>query len=353
MTWRELSPKQLNELKEPLIIDVRSPCEHEEERILSSINVPLLSDGERAHVGTVYAQEGELSAKRLALKYISPKIPDIVDSIFAMRTHGQSLVIHCWRGGLRSEAVASFLSVVGLDCFRLTGGYKAWRKEVIEYLEVTEWSFAVVALQGLTGVGKTEVLKELAASGANVIDLEGLANHRGSAFGGIGLGKQPTQKNFEAAIYDRLRFIDGGTVFMEAEGRKIGSLNLPKRLLSLINTQPKILVTGSMEARKARLVEEYAQQAGIARQHALDSLNKLKERLGGQTITELRELAEEGKLEEIAERLLVAYYDPLYGKHIEQAAPYILTVLGDNPAQAASQIRQFVSARSGVSNVRG
>jgi len=344
MTWRELSAKQLNDLKDPLIIDVRSPGEHEAERILDSTNVPLLSDSERAEVGTVYVRQGELLAKMLALRYISPKIPDIVDSISAMRQHGQAIVVHCWRGGLRSEAVASFLSVVGFDCFRLTGGYKAWRKETIRFLEVTDWPFGVLVLQGLTGTGKTEILKELDKLGMQVLDLEGLANHRGSAFGGVGLGKQPTQKNFEAAIYDKLRIINGGIVFMEAEGRKIGSLNLPKRLLTLITAQPKVLITGSMEVRKTRLVQDYAQQTEEARQHALDSLNKLKERLGGQTVTELNELAQMSKLDEVAERLLVAYYDPLYSKHIALTAPYVMTVSGDDPAQAASQICQFVSS---------
>lgn len=351
MTWRELSPRQLSDLNDPLIIDVRSPGEHDAERILGSTNVPLLSNEERAEVGTVYVRQGEMLAKMMALRYISPKIPDIVDRISAMRKHGQPIVVHCWRGGLRSEAVASFLSVVGFDCFRLTGGYKAWRKQVIEFLEVNDWSFSVIVLQGLTGSGKTEILKELDKLGMQVLDLEGLANHRGSAFGGIGLGKQPSQKNFEAAIYDKLKGINGGVVFMEAEGRKIGNLNLPKRLLSLIDTQPKILVIGSMEARKARLMQDYAQQSVEARQHALDSLDRLKERLGGQMISELRALADEGKLVEVAERLLTAYYDPLYGRHIAQTAPYVLTVSGDDPKGAASQLNQFASARRGVVDV--
>ncbi|MBX9877509.1 MAG: tRNA 2-selenouridine(34) synthase MnmH [Candidatus Obscuribacterales bacterium] len=349
MTWRELSPKQFNELKDALVIDVRSPCEYEEERILSAVNVPLLSDMERAQVGMLYKAEGELPAKRLALKFISPKIPEIVDRIFGMRKHGQPLVVHCWRGGLRSEAVASFLSVVGLDCFRLTGGYKAWRKEVIEFLESGDWTFNAVVLQGLTGTGKTEILNELEELGMQVLDLEGLANHRGSAFGGIGLGKQPTQKNFEAAIYDRLKAVKGGVVFLEAEGRKIGNLNLPKRLLDCISSQPKVLITGSIETRTARLVQEYAQQTDVARQHALNSLNRLRERLGGQTIAELRELAEEGKLNQVAERLLVAYYDPLYSRQIAEMAPYAVTISGDDPAAAASQICQSVASELGVS----
>ncbi len=344
MTWRELSPKQFNELKDALVIDVRSPCEYEEERILSAVNVPLLSDVERAQVGTLYKAEGELPAKRLALKFISPKIPEIVDRIFGMRKHGQPLVVHCWRGGLRSEAVASFLSVVGLDCFRLTGGYKAWRKQVIEFLGETELPFTVVALQGLTGVGKTDILKELSKLGFSVLDLEGLANHRGSVFGGIGLNQQPSQKNFEAAIYDKLRIINSGVVFMEAEGRKIGRLSLPKRLLSLIADAPKVLIDGSMEARTTRLVADYAGGAdGNFRKEALDSLSRLKERLGGQAVGELSILLEQGRLQEIAEFLLSQYYDPLYKKQIALAGPYLLTVSGDEPVKAATELAEWQS----------
>ncbi|MBX9770862.1 MAG: tRNA 2-selenouridine(34) synthase MnmH [Candidatus Obscuribacterales bacterium] len=343
MTWRELSPKQLSELKDPLIIDVRSPSEHDDERILGSMNVPLLSDIERAEVGTLYVQQGEVLAKRLALKYISPKIPEIVDTIFAERKQGQTIVVHCWRGGLRSEAVASFLSVVGFDCFRLTGGYKAWRKEVIEFLDVSEWPFTAVVLQGLTGAGKTDILKELEKIGCNVLDLEELANHRGSAFGGMGQGKQPTQKNFEAAIYDRLKPIRSGVVFMEAEGRKVGNLNVPKRLLQIINTAPKVLVTGTKTVRIARLVDDYAVRIDEAfRAQALAALSRLKERLGGQAVAELASQFEENKLAEVVERLLLEYYDPLYGRHIDKTAPYALTVSGDEPAEAARLVSQIV-----------
>lgn len=343
MTWRELSPNQLHGLKEPLIVDVRSPSEHADERILGSLNVPLLSDAERAEVGTVYVQQGELDAKRLALTYISPKIPSIVDTIFQERKHGRPIVVHCWRGGLRSEAVASFLSVVGLDCFRLTGGYKAWRKEVIEFLGEQPWTFKAVVLQGLTGTGKTDILQALEKLGFNVLDLEGMANHRGSAFGGIGLGNQPSQKNFEAAIFDRLRSVKS-LVFLEAEGRKVGKLNVPKRLLELIGAAPKILITGTLEIRTKRLVSAYSgDQDENVRSEALASLARLKERLGGQTVNELAALLDEGDWNTLAQRLLSEYYDPLYAKHIEATGPFALTVSGDQPAKAAAEIAEFAS----------
>ena len=127
MTWRELTAEQLYTLRDPLVVNVRSPCEFASESIPGAVNVPLLNDEERAEVGTTYVQIGEMVARRVALKLISPKIPDIVDRILTLRRSGQPTVIHCWRGGLRSEAVASFLAIIGIDCWRLTGGYKSWR----------------------------------------------------------------------------------------------------------------------------------------------------------------------------------------------------------------------------------
>src|ERR1700733_13478917 len=196
MTWREINVERLLSLKDALVIDVRSPCEHAAERIPDSTNVPLLSDQERKTVGTVYAEQGEVAARILALRLISPKIPEIVDQILALRVSGSSIVVHCWRGGLRSEAVASFLTVVGVDCWRLTGGYKAWRKHVINDFARDEYQFMPVILHGRTGTGKTAILKQLQDCRLHVLDLEALCHHRGSAFGALGLAEQPTQKNF-------------------------------------------------------------------------------------------------------------------------------------------------------------
>ncbi len=165
MTWREQSADRLFELKDPLIIDVRSPCEFKAEYIPNAVNVALLQDDERAVVGTTYAVEGEMVARRQALKIISPKIPDLVDRILELKKPGQHIVIHCWRGGLRSETVASFLTVVGIDCWRLTGGFKAWRKTVINDFAEDKYRFTPIILHGRTGTGKSDLLCALEKTG--------------------------------------------------------------------------------------------------------------------------------------------------------------------------------------------
>lgn len=351
MSWRELNADQLNKLRHPLIVDVRSPCEHEEERIVGSVNIPLLSNEERVQVGTVYAQNGEMQARRLAVNIISPKIPDIIDQIFALRRSGQALVVHCWRGGLRSEVVASMLSVVGLECFRLTGGYKAWRKQVLTDFQNDFYEFQLIVLHGFTGVGKTEVLRELKKSGQNVLDLESLANHRGSVFGGMGLGVQPTQKNFEAELWQCLDSFDCKLVFVEAESRKIGKLALPDCVFNRIQSGVPILVNGSMDSRANRIIDDYCQIGSESAEEAKRSLLQLKERLGRRKAQELQELFEQDRRQEAVRELLMHYYDPLYTKEIERHRPFAFEVCADNPVQAAAQILQWAEAlQSGSAN---
>lgn len=339
MTWRELSPEQLIDLKNAVVIDVRSPCEHVAESIPGAINIPLLDDAERAEVGTLYKQEGEIVARRSALRIISPKIPRIVDEIIAAHKHGETIVVHCWRGGLRSEAVVSFLAVVGIDSWRLTGGYKAWRHLVLQQLQGAQFRYVPVILHGQTGVGKTDLLGELTAGGASVLDLEALANHRGSVFGGLGLGTQPSQKNFDAALWLCLRRFGSEAVYMEAESRNVGRITLPDTILNNIQTGRRILVTGSIAVRAERIWREYAgrfNQEVI--EAAMPALGKLKERLGGKRFEEIKALVGAGNIREAIEILLIEYYDPLYDAQIKKFEPFDLIVDGDHPERAAREI---------------
>lgn len=342
MTWREISPDQLNRLRDALVIDVRSPCEHEAESIPGSVNVPLLSNSERDEVGTIYKNQGEVIARRQALRIISPQIPDLIDRMLALRKAGQPIVVHCWRGGLRSEAVASFLSVIGIDCWRLTGGYKAWRKQLLTELDAGQYEFIPVVLDGFTGVGKTEILAELARIGYQVLDLEALANHRGSVFGGMGLGAQPTQKNFDALLWLELRKFAKEPVFMEAESRKVGRLSLPDCVFSRIVSGHKVLVTGTLQARSHRIVADYAQtMTSDGEANAVRLLHILKERIGARRVAEIEELARAGDLIGAVEILLVEYYDPLYSRQIKRDLPFQLEVDGDDVPAAAHAIAQW------------
>ncbi|MBP6746787.1 tRNA 2-selenouridine(34) synthase MnmH [bacterium] len=348
MSWREITAEDLNSLKKAVIVDVRSPCEYVEEHIPNAINVPLFSDEERQTIGTIYALEGEVVARRQGLKIISPKIPELIDEILSKRTASAPLVVHCWRGGLRSESVASLLSIIGVDCWRLTGGYKAWRKELLSEFEDDPYAFAMVVLHGHTGAGKTEILSKLKEMGQSVLDLEDLANHRGSVFGALGLGPQPTQKNFDASIWQAVRTFPPGLVFVEAEGKKIGRLTLPKFVYDRIQYGARVLVEGSLGARCQRIVRDYTegsrQLSSAAKEQALHSLDAIKERLGGQKLAEVKRLAEVNDLSSVVAILLADYYDPLYSKGIANYQPYELTVNGDEPQAAAEAIVKHCSA---------
>jgi tRNA 2-selenouridine synthase len=341
MTWQELSVEQLNRLRNSLVIDVRSPCEHNAESIPGSKNVPLLSNEERSEVGTVYNQQGEIIARRLALRIIAPKIPQILDDILAMRSHSESLVIHCWRGGMRSEAVCSMLSMAGVDCFRLSGGYKAFRAHVIKDLETDAFPFEPVVLVGLTGSGKTDLLQALANQGVPTLDLEALANHRGSVFGGIGLGVQPSQKDFEAKLWMALKNHAGKRVFIEGESRKIGQLALPDCVLNRILKGPFILVHGSLRKRAERIAADYLNSKTDQRQqleHAVQLMDHLKPRLSSQVIEELKEMLLADNIVEAVERILVDYYDPLYGKQLRTCQNFAVEVNSDEIEPAANKI---------------
>jgi tRNA 2-selenouridine synthase len=346
MTWREIAADQVDGLRNPLIIDVRSPSEHDAERILESVNIPLLSDHERAIVGTIYKQEGEMVARRQAVKIISPKIPAIIDDIVSLKRHGQPLVIYCWRGGLRSEAVASLLSVAGIDCLRITGGYKAWRTQVLKDLAQCELTDRTVVLHGHTGTGKTEVLQALKELGVQVIDLEQLANHRGSVFGALGLGSQPSQKNFDAALRRELKELKPGLVVFEAESRKIGKVSIPDCVLHAIRDGKPVLVNGSLLRRSERIAADYLRcqsEDGVEIEQAVALLGYLKERLGAKMVAMIESMVRTGQILEAVTLLLTDYYDPLYNKQIERARPFSLEVDADDPIQAAKTLAAWLS----------
>lgn len=347
MEWRELAAEDLDTLRNPLIIDVRSPSEFAAESIPDALNIPLLSDAERVTIGITYKCEGDLVARRHALAIIAPRIPQIIEEIHSHKEHARAIVVHCWRGGLRSEAVSSVLSIAGIPSYRLTGGYKAWRNMVLKDIVDGRFEFAPIVLYGFTGAGKTALLKELSRRHHQVLDLEAIANHRGSTFGGMGLGEQPSQKNFEAALWNQLKRLDASKpVFIEAESRKLGKLSLPNQILKKIKESPAILLESSIQARASRIADEYlnaCESSEIAIRGAISMLSRLTEALGKSRVEEISHALNKGLIEEAVKTLLADYYDPLYSKSI-RGHTFKLTIANDDSIAAVMALEEWTKS---------
>jgi tRNA 2-selenouridine synthase len=295
-----------------LFVDVRTPAEFDEATIPGAINVPIFSNEERAHVGTVYKQQGSKVARRLGVKLVSPKIPQIIDTIeSAWGGRKGPVIVFCWRGGMRSQAICTFLNLAGVPARQLIGGHKAFRREVLDYFEQTEWP-PIYVLRGLTGVGKTRVLNYLKKSDFPVIDLEGLANHRGSAFGNLGLSSQPSQKKFEALLWARLETLEKAPYLVtEGESLHIGRVVVPKRFHAAMQIQTSLWLTASLETRVRVILEEYPARDQMREQFRRPLL-ALKERLGRKKVEEFCSLLDQGEWETLTRELMIRYYDPLY-----------------------------------------
>ena len=295
-----------------LFVDARTPAEFAEATIPGAVNVPLLDDEERARVGTVYKQEGKSVAKRLGVELVAPKIPAMLREVTtALQGRRPPVVVFCWRGGMRSHALTTFLDLAGIPARQLVGGHKVFRAYVREYFERGEWGKLLV-LRGLTGVGKTRLLLRLRDEGYPVLDLEGLANHRGSAFGGLGLSSQPGQKAFEALLWDEMRKIPrGGYALAEGESKHIGRLVLPPRVHESLQEETSLWINASIEYRVRVILEEYPAMDRL-RADFVRPIQALRVRLGGEAVDRLLELLDRGEWESLVRDLMVLYYDPLY-----------------------------------------
>lgn len=295
-----------------LLIDVRTPAEFAEATIPGAVNIPIFSNEERARVGTVFKQQGKKDARRLGVELVSPRIPELIRQVEAAQEgHSGPVVVFCWRGGMRSLSITSFLNLAGIPARQLEGGHKAFRRMVVDYFENHQWQ-PVYVLRGLTGVGKTRVLHDLQQRDYPVIDLEGLANHRGSAFGALGLEPQPSQKMFEARLWKLLdRLGDSPYLLTEGESLHIGRILVPKRFHQAMQVQESLWLNASLETRTRIILEEYPALDQL-RDQFTRPLNSLKERLGKAVLEEFNQLLESGQWDTLVRELMVRYYDPLY-----------------------------------------
>lgn len=343
MSFQEIGVHDIHNLPERILIDVRSPGEFAEGTIPGAVNVPLFTDEERAMIGTVYKRESPAAARRLAMLTVSPKIPQLVEQMEPLLAQGE-LVIFCWRGGMRSFAACTFMDLLKYPVRRLKGGYRAYRQMVIDYLDVYKGLTApLIVLHGMTGVGKTRILQLLQERGQQVLDLEDMANHRGSVFGAIGLGEPHNQKTFDSLLFEELRLLDPSRpVYMEAESRRIGRSVMPEWLDRDKKAGLHVLIEAPMNKRVDRLFEDYiphqneAVQAGLA-----EALLSIQKRIRREDFEEMRDKLENKRYEEFCEQILGLYYDPKYRHKLASYDGEILTVDATDLDRAVAELERL------------
>jgi tRNA 2-selenouridine synthase len=296
------------------IIDVRSPSEWADDHIPGAISLPVLDDAERARVGTIYKKESPFTARKVGAALVAQNAARHLQGPLADKPGSWRPLVYCWRGGQRSGSFATILSQVGWRVETVAGGYKTWRGLVVDALYEQPFPAPVVVLDGNTGSAKTEVLNLLPGLGLQVIDLEGLARHRGSLFGAMP-GGQPSQRAFEGALAVAMARLDPmRPVVVEAESAKVGNCRLPPGLWKAMVAAPRVAIAAPRAARAAYLARAYADlTADRARLAAVTGL--LRPLHPAQTIAAWQAQAAEGAFTELAEGLMAQHYDPRYARH--------------------------------------
>jgi tRNA 2-selenouridine synthase len=323
-------------LENAVFIDTRSPAEYQDDHIIGAINLPILDDQERHEVGLMYKQISQELAIEKGLEFYSKKIPNIVKVIQPHKD--KTIVVYCARGGMRSGIIVSLLESIGMKVYQIEGGYKLFRNYLLEQLNNFKIKPKVYVLHGLTCTGKTELLDKL----ENVIDLEGLAQHRGSLYGAIGL-KPNSQKKFENLLLAKLKELNSKDyVLVEGESRRIGDCIMPECLWKAMEKGENIMVTRSLQLRFKAMVKEYFLNPKIAEE--IKEISKgLRRTISKENKEKMIELMESKEYEKAAEILLTKYYDPLY-EHSLNRMKFSLTINNDSVAEAVKEIKNYLDS---------
>ncbi|MDP1835182.1 MAG: tRNA 2-selenouridine(34) synthase MnmH [Chlamydiales bacterium] len=299
--------------------DVRSPSEYQHAPLPGALSLPLFSDEERAQVGTCYKQVCRDAAVELGLRLAGPRFADMVQFARA-NSQGQPVKIYCWRGGMRSGAVAWLLETAGMPAITLKGGYKAYRNRCLQTIDNIDNNTPILLLAGMTGAGKTEYLQQLIRQGEQVLDLEAIANHRGSSFGMIDMPPQPSNEHFENEIgriwsgFDLAR-----PIWIEDESRQIGRLRIPKKLFTAMMQAPIHLLEKTLDERVERLLTIYGKAES---DDLIAATMRLKRHLGSERTLEAVQALREGRLTDCIKHVLT-YYDAAYNHGLTKRGCFV------------------------------
>lgn len=292
--------------KDTPLFDVRSPAEYAKGHIPNAQNLPLFSDEERAVVGTIYKKESPKAAIMKGLEFVGPKMRPLIEQVQAV-TEKPTIAVHCWRGGKRSKSVGWLLNMAGYQVMTLQGGYKAYRQYIHQQLE--NLPLQLMILGGKSGSGKTKILHELAKQGEQIIDLEGLANHKGSAFGSIGEPEQPSTEQFENNLYQQIQSLDStNRVWIENENRGIGTIYLPATFWKRMKQSPLIDIEIPLATRVQNLIQDYTTVEADALK---EGFYKIRKRLGGVRYEQALQHIDAKELSAAA-TIALDYYDKTY-----------------------------------------
>lgn len=328
------------------IIDVRTPAEFAEDHIPGAINLPVLSNDERAEVGTIYTAVSRFRARRIGAAYIARNVARHLDTALADKPAAFRPLLYCWRGGMRSGAMATILAQVGWRTGVLTGGYRTWRRAVVASLRDRAAPLTIVLLDGQTGTAKSDILTRLASLSIQTIDLEGLAAHRGSVFGGFTARPQPGQKMFESLLYRAMDGLDAARpIVVEAESCRIGRCEIPSALWKSMLGAPRIVVSAPAGMRAEYLTTAYADIIGD-RAAIIDATLRLAPFHAKEQIEDWLDMAHKERFSGLAESLMRLHYDPLYDRTRKRrgGAPLAEIALGGFTDEALDKAAKEIGA---------
>jgi len=307
--------KKWNNKKFDTIIDVRSPLEFAEDHIVGAINCPVLSDLERQKVGTIYKKESSFKAKIIGSSLTAKNIAFHIENNFMEKKGSWQPLIYCWRGGQRSKAFSIVLSEVGWRTNQLKGGYKEYRNQVINFLDNIGPKLKITLISGKTGSAKTKILKSIENEGGQILDLEGLANHKGSLLGKIPDLIQPSQKFFESLIFNKIQNLNlKDKIYIEAESSKIGNIHIPKSIWKKMIKSPRIEISANVELRAKFLVSDYDYMCNNPT--LINPIIKgLKNRLSKKLFDEWTNIIDRKKWFDLTKSFLENHYDPSYSSN--------------------------------------